>query len=47
MNKLLEVFAECFGLLFTVVLVLAIFFLFEGEPDVWDKLHAAAMGLCK
>lgn len=26
-----------------VVCILALFFLFTGEPDLWDKLHAAAM----
>lgn len=26
------------------VLVLGLFFLFWGEPDVWDKLHDRAMG---
>lgn len=26
-----------------LVLALAIVFLFKGEPDLWDKMHAAAM----
>lgn len=30
------------GILFIVV-VLAMFFLFQGEPDLWDKLHEKAM----
>jgi hypothetical protein len=27
------------------VFVLALVFLFSGTPDVWDRLHAAAMGV--
>lgn len=26
-----------------VVMVLVLFFLFTGEPDLWDKLHERAM----
>lgn len=25
--------------------LLAMIFLFEGTPDVWDRLHAAALGI--
>lgn len=25
------------------VIVLGLFFLFQGEPDLWDKLHERAM----
>lgn len=28
-----------------VVTVLALAFLFTGDPDVWDRLHDAAMGV--
>ncbi len=32
-----------------VLAVLVLVFLFQGEPDVWDKLHAKAMTMefCK
>jgi hypothetical protein len=32
-----------------VLAVLVLVFLFHGEPDVWDKLHAKAMAMdvCK
>jgi hypothetical protein len=30
-----------------VLFILAMFFLFQGEPDVWDTLHKMAMGMCK
>lgn len=38
--------ADDFLFLFTV---LALLFLFAGEPDVWDKLHERAMSMetCK
>ena len=26
--------------------ILGLGFLFIGEPDLWDKLHAMAMGAC-
>lgn len=31
----------------TVVVILGLVFLFKGEPDVWDKWHAEAMGKCQ
>lgn len=30
-----------------ILVVLVLFFLFSGEPDLWDRLHAMAMGQCK
>jgi hypothetical protein len=30
-----------------IIMVLALFFLFLGEPDVWDVLHRHVMGTCK
>jgi len=32
-----------------VLAILVLVFLFQGEPDVWDKLHAKAMSMevCK
>lgn len=30
-----------------IVVVLGLFFLFGGDPDVWDKLHNVALGVCK
>ena len=34
--------------LLLILVVLALFFLFQGEPDVWDRLHELAMtGACK
>jgi len=32
-----------------MILLCVLVFLFHGEPDVWDKLHAAAMNIeeCK
>lgn len=32
-----------------VLLILLLIFLFEGDPDVWDKLHDKAMSVesCK
>jgi hypothetical protein len=29
------------------VFCLALMFVFHGEPNVWDKWHQAAMGVCK
>lgn len=29
----------------TVIAVLLLFFLFWGEPDVWDRWHAQAMNI--
>lgn len=26
-----------------VIMILGLIFLFDGEPDVWDKLHEQAM----
>lgn len=26
-----------------IVVVLALVFLFQGDPDVWDRMHNAAM----
>lgn len=34
-------------LILFVVFVAGLIFLFEGDPDVWDVLHAAAMHGCK
>ena len=32
-----------------VIVVFVLIFLFDGDPDVWDKLHNKAMGMeaCK
>ncbi|CAB4181219.1 hypothetical protein UFOVP1300_27 [uncultured Caudovirales phage] len=32
-----------------ILAVVVLLFLFQGEPDVWDKLHAKAMSMetCK
>lgn len=27
-----------------MVLFFGLFFMFQGDPDLWDKLHASAMG---
>jgi hypothetical protein len=29
------------------VLIIALFFLFHGDPTVWDALQNSAKGLCK
>ena len=34
---------EVIGGVVAVLLGLGIAFLFTGEPDLWDKMHAAAM----
>jgi hypothetical protein len=41
--------AETISLALLVCLVLGLFFLFSGSPDVWDKWHDRAMqaGECK
>lgn len=26
---------------------MALFFVFHGEPSLWDKWHQVAMGVCK
>lgn len=39
MSKLLEVVA----LALMILVVLLLFFLFQGEPDIWDKLRERAM----
>lgn len=28
-----------------VIVVLVLIFLFDGDPDVWDRLHDKAMGV--
>lgn len=30
-----------------IALVLGLFFLFQGDPDLWDLLHAKAMAAAK
>lgn len=39
MKKIVDIFAIALAVLF----VLALVFLFIGQPDLWDKLHAMAM----
>ena len=34
--------SDAVELILLCALVLALFFLFRGEPDIWDGLHAAA-----
>lgn len=34
---------ETVEMILLILLVLGLVFLFTGEPDLWDKLHAAAM----
>ncbi len=34
---------EIIGGVASVLLGLSLVFLFTGEPDLWDKMHAAAM----
>lgn len=36
-------FLEALSLAVIVCLLLVLFFLFSGEPDVWDKLRERAM----
>ena len=43
MNSLLEVLAFVLGACF----VLALFFVFDGEPDVWDAWQKHAMESAK
>lgn len=31
-------------LMLIIVIISALAFVFQGEPDIWDKWHAAAMG---
>jgi hypothetical protein len=32
------------GLFFEIAAVLAVIFIFQGDPDLWDKWHDQAMG---
>jgi hypothetical protein len=32
------------GLVVELAFVFALIFVFEGDPDLWDKWHAQAMG---
>jgi len=43
MKTLLETLSEILFYAF----ILALFFVFDGEPDLWDKLHDQAMGSAK
>ena len=43
MKELLEIL----GLAALMALVLGLFFLFQGDPDIWDLLHAKAMAAAK
>ena len=43
MSSLLEALA----VVLLAAWLLGMAFLFDGEPDLWDKLHAQAMEQCK
>ena len=43
MNKLLEALAEILEWAFFIAVVLGLFWVFHGEPDLWDKWHDQAM----
>jgi hypothetical protein len=36
--------AQAIGSILWMLLILALVFLFYGEPDLWDRWHALAMG---
>jgi hypothetical protein len=36
--------AELIGTILFIVLLFAMAFVFEGNPNLWDKWHAQAMG---
>jgi len=38
---------ETIAAILFVVFILALIFLLEGKPSVWDRLHDAAIGVCK
>lgn len=39
---------EAIASILSCLLILALLFVFDGEPDLWDKWHAMAMGTeCK
>jgi hypothetical protein len=38
---------ETVALIIFCVFIMALAFVFDGEPDVWDMWHKAAMGMCK
>ena len=40
----MKALAEVLAGILIVAASLALFFLFDGTPDLWDKWHAAAMG---
>lgn len=35
---------QAIGSILWILLILALVFVFYGEPDVWDKWHTMAMG---
>ena len=39
----MKAIGDAVAFILVVALVLWLFFLFSGEPDVWDALHARAM----
>ena len=43
----MKTLAEAVALLIVVFVTLALAFLFAGEPDVWDALHARAMAAAR
>jgi hypothetical protein len=43
----MKAIADALSTLLYVALVLALAFLFVGEPSVWHKLHAVAEQVCR
>ena len=31
----------------TILIILGLYFLFDGTPDVWDSFHNMAIGACQ
>jgi hypothetical protein len=38
---------EALSLIVLIAIVLGLFLLFDGDPDLWDLLHAKAMAAAK
>lgn len=45
MDQVLYRLFQAMNIFFEIVAVLLLFFLFWGEPDVWDALHSRAMSV--
>jgi hypothetical protein len=43
MEARMKELGETLAVAVLVMLIMGLFFLFKGDPDLWDKLHALAM----